>query len=326
MILRLLSQVNYTKLHLNETEPTMNELTLSTRILPIVALVTDAVTSPHTKRAYGRALTDFLAWHQETGQTTLNKATVQAHISALKAAGVSASSINGRITAIRKLAKEAADNELISEATAQSISRVEGIRQEGQRLGNWLSKEQAQMLLELPNVGTLKGIRDRAILAVLLGCGLRREECAGLTVEHIQQREGRWVVVDLVGKRNKTRSVPMPSWAKYAIDAYLVAACITEGVLFRGMYRGDNLRPEGMTAQAVFDVVRTYAAQLGDGLAPIRPHDLRRTFAKLAHKGDARLEQIQLSLGHSSIQTTERYLGVDQDLHSAPCDVIGLRL
>ena len=58
----------------------------------------------------------------------------------------------------------------------------------------------------------------------------------------------------------------------------------------------------------------------------VRPHDLRRTFAKLAHKGGAPIDQIQLSLGHSSIQTTERYLGVDQDLTTAPCDVLGLRL
>ena len=52
---------------------------------------------------------------------------------------------------------------------------------------------------------------------------------------------------------------------------------------------------------------------------------VRRTFAQLAHKGDAPLEQIQLSLGHASVQTTERYLGVKQDLTSAPCDVLGLK-
>jgi len=78
-----------------------------------------------------------------------------------------------------------------------------------------------------------------------------------------------------------------------------------------------------MTPQAVYNVVATYATRTGLGVAA---HDLRRTFAKLAHKGGAALEQIQLTLGHSSIQTTERYLGVDQDLSSAPCDVLGLSL
>ena len=303
----------------------MTELAIVTtnHIQPVIDLVCNAVTSAHTKRAYQRALTDFVAWHTTTGQSGLSKATVQAHVTALRDSGVSASSINQRITAIRKLAIESADNGLIDHSTAQAIGRVEGVRKEGKRLGNWLSKEQAQQLLELPNVGTLKGLRDRAILAVLLGCGLRREECAGLTVEHIQQREGRWVIVDLVGKRSKTRSVPMPSWAKYAVDAYMVAAALTSGILFRALRRGDNLQATGMTAQAIFDVVRCYAAQLG---VDVRPHDLRRTFAKLAHKGDAPVEQIQLSLGHSSLQTTERYIGVQQDLSSAPCDALGLKL
>ncbi len=292
-------------------------------IQPVIKLVTDAVTSPHTKRAYERALTDFIAWHRETSQHGLSKATVQAHVATLKDRGTSASSINQRLTAIRKLALEAADNGLVDEATAKAIARVEGIRKEGKRLGNWLSQQQAQQLLELPNVATVKGLRDRAILAVLLGCGLRREECASLTVEHIQQREARWVIVDLVGKRSKTRSVPMPSWAKYAIDAYMVAGDIQDGVLFRSMRRGDKLQSSGMSSQAIFDLVRTYAKTLG---VDVRPHDLRRTFAKLAHKGNAGIDQIQLSLGHASMQTTERYLGVDQDLHSAPCDALGLKL
>ena len=79
-----------------------------------------------------------------------------------------------------------------------------------------------------------------------------------------------------------------------------------------------------MSAQAVFKTVAAYANRLG--LNGVRPHDLRRTFAKLAHGGHSPLEQIQLSLGHASIQTTERYLGVRQDLTDAPCDRLGLRL
>lgn len=77
-----------------------------------------------------------------------------------------------------------------------------------------------------------------------------------------------------------------------------------------------------MTAQAIFDIVCEYAKQLG---VDVKPHDLRRSFAKLAHKSNAPLEQIQLSLGHALVQTIERYLGMKQDLSSAPCDVFGLR-
>lgn len=303
----------------------MTELAIvsTANIQPAIDLVCNAVTSAHTKRAYARALKDFMIWHRTTGQTFFNKATVQAHVTALRAAGVSASSINQRLTALRKLAQELADNGVIDHSAAQAVGRVEGVRKEGKRLGNWLTQAQAQQLLGLPDVSNVKGLRDRAILAVLLGCGLRREECAALTVEHIQQREGRWVIVDLVGKRSKTRSVPMPSWAKYAIDAYMLAGAITAGPLFRSVRRGDHLQADGMTAQAIFDVVRLYAQQIG---VDVRPHDLRRSFAKLAHKGNSPIEQIQLSLGHSSVQTTERYIGVQQDLHSAPCDALGLRL
>ena len=303
----------------------MTELAIvsTATIQPAIDLVCNAVTSQHTKRAYSRALTDFMIWHRTTGQSGFSKAIVQAHVTALRDSGVSASSINQRLTAIRKLAQELADNGVIDHSMAQAIGRVEGVRKEGKRLGNWLTQAQAQQMLTLPDVSTVKGLRDRAILAVLLGCGLRREECADLTVEHIQQREGRWVVVDLVGKRSKTRSVPMPSWAKYAIDAYLLAAAIVDGPLFRSVRRGGHIQADGMTAQAVFDVVKLYAQQIG---VDVRPHDLRRTFAKLAHKGNSPIEQIQLSLGHSSVQTTERYIGVQQDLTSAPCDALGLRL
>ncbi len=81
---------------------------------------------------------------------------------------------------------------------------------------------------------------------------------------------------------------------------------------------------ESITPQAIRDIVNSYAEKLqNQGIAP---HDLRRTFAKLAHKGGSPIDQIQLSLGHDSIQTTEKYLGVEQDLTDAPCDHLGLRI
>jgi len=159
---------------------------------------------------------------------------------------------------------------------------------------------------------------------LLVGCGLRRTEAAGLQTNHIQQRDGRWVLIDLVGKGNKTRTVPMPAWAKAAIDVWAEAAGISSGYVFRAMNRHQRIVGESMTPQAVRDVVVDYAGRRG--FTSIAPHDLRRTFAKLAHKGGAGLDQIQLSLGHSSIQTTERYLGVEQDLTDAPCDHLGLKM
>jgi site-specific recombinase XerD len=104
------------------------------------------------------------------------------------------------MAAIRKLAAEAADNGLLAPELAQGISRVKSVKSTGIRVGNWLSQRQAQALLSTPDITTVCGLRDRAILAVLLGCGLRRSEVAALTFAHVQQRDGRWCIVDLVGK------------------------------------------------------------------------------------------------------------------------------
>jgi len=145
------------------------------------------------------------------------------------------------------------------------------------------------------------------------------KNCLGLTVEHLQQREGRWVILDLTGKQNRTRTVPMAAWIKALIDAWTAAATVRSGALFRPIRRGGHLQDGGMTSQAVWNVVATYAPVHG-----LAPHDLRRTFAKLADKAGAPLVQIQKTLGHASVQTTERYIGADQDLHNAPSDYIRL--
>lgn len=290
---------------------------------PIIGLVLDSLTSDHSKTAYKKALADFMGWYQGQGKPGLNKAIVQHYRTSLIDSKLSAASINLKLSAIRKLAAEAADNGYLSPTIAAGIDRVKGVSQLGVRTGNWLTKDQSQKLLNSPDIDNLKGLRDRAILAVMLGGGLRRSEIAMLTVEHIQQRDGRWVIVDLVGKRNHIRSVPIPAWCKKAIDEWTNAAEITTGLIFRWIRRGNHLAGNSMTDQAIQDVVKDYAAICKFKLSA---HDLRRTYAKLALKGGAAVNQIQLSLGHQSLVTTEKYLGTSQDLTEAPCDKLGLRL
>ena len=288
----------------------------------IVQMVTDGLTSPNSKRNYTRALSDFAAWWIGSGKPTLNKAVVQRYKAEIQDRYAPAT-VNLALSAIRRLALEAADNGYLDAATAGAIERVKGVKSQGVRSGNWLSKDDAQTLINSTDTTKLKGLRDRALLAVMLGAGLRRSEVAALNYEHIQQRDGRWVIVDLVGKGNRVRSVPMPSWAKAALDAWTSAATITGGRVFRSIHKGGFVDGDSMTPQAVHDAVKTYLAIMGINAAP---HDLRRTFAKLARKGGSSLEQIQLSLGHASIVTTERYLGMTQDLTDAPCDRLGLSL
>src|SRR5450755_5091120 len=131
------------------------------------------------------------------------------------------------MSAIRKLASEAADNGLIAPEIAAGIARVKSVKSTGVRVGNWLTLRQAQALLSAPDAATVKGLRDRAIIAVLLGCGLRRSEVAALTISHIQQRDGRWCIVDLLGKHGRVRTVPMPAWVKVATDAWTSPAGVT---------------------------------------------------------------------------------------------------
>jgi integrase len=161
-----------------------------------------------------------MAWYGQEPRPGFNKATVSAWRVALEACGLGAVSNYVRITAVRKLAVEAADNGLLAPELANAITRVKGVASKGVRLGNWLSVKQAEALLNAPNTTTNKGRRDRAVLAVLLGCGPRRSEVAALTFKHIQQRDGRWCIVDLVGKHGRVRTIPMPTWVKVAIDAW----------------------------------------------------------------------------------------------------------
>jgi site-specific recombinase XerD len=163
-------------------------------------MVLDCVSSPITRRVYNMALEEFLTWFRQAPRPGFTNATVSAWRVSLEERRLGPSSIIIRMSAIRKLAAEAADNGLLAPELAAGIARVKGAKCVGIRTGNWLSARRAQTLLNAPDVTTLRGLRDRAILAVLLGCGLRRSEVAALTFAHIQQRDGRWCIVDLVGK------------------------------------------------------------------------------------------------------------------------------
>src|SRR3954462_9730786 len=200
-------------------------------------MVLDSVSSPITRRVYNLGLDEFFEWYGREPRPGFTKAIVSAWRVSLEARGLGAVSIDVRITAVRKLAVEAADNGLLAPELANGIVRVKGVASKGIRLGNWLSLAQAQKLLNTADVSTTKGLRDRAILAVLLGCGLRRSEVAALTMAHVQQRDGRWCIVDLVGKHGRVRTIPMPTWVKVAVDAWPSPAGISDGHVFRPVNR-----------------------------------------------------------------------------------------
>jgi Phage integrase, N-terminal SAM-like domain len=150
----------------------MSELVLANRAADwrrLKMLVLDSVSSPITKRVYNLGLDEFFEWFGKEPRPGFTKATVSAWRVALEARGLGSISINVRITAVRKLAVEAADNGLLAPELAAGITRIKGVKSKGVRVGNWLSIRQAQTLLNTPDVSTNKGLRDRAMLAVLLG-------------------------------------------------------------------------------------------------------------------------------------------------------------
>ena len=168
----------------------------------------------------------------------------------------------------------------------------------------------------------LKGKRDRALLALLLACGLRRHEAVKLRIDELQKREDHWAIVDLRGKGGHIRTVPIPDWVMAELDEWLRAADIDRGKIFRRVTKMGRTLGEGMTEKAVWHIVKDCAKLIG--VTKVAPHDLRRTCARLCHESGGELEQIQFLLGHVSVQTTERYLGCKQRIHSAVNDRIGI--
>lgn len=284
--------------------------------------LSDTLTSPITRAMYSKAITDFLTWHDHQDSPALCRPLVEAYRAHLQAGRYSPSSINQRLSAIRKLIAAASEQGLLRPEQALLIMQVEGVKPGRVRLGNALSAEQAEALVNAPDPRSAKGLRDRAILAVLVGCGLLRAEVVAIEKRHLERREGRWVLLDVEGKRGRVRTVPVPLWVKTAIDDWLLRARIETGKIFCAVERGGLVSGRAMSAHSVFELVKRYGEQLG---LYVRPQDLRRTCAKLCGRDGGALEQIQLLLGHSTIQITEQYLSTAKQMAEAPNDRIPVR-
>jgi site-specific recombinase XerD len=284
--------------------------------------VVNSLAAASSQESYGHAIDEFIGWYCSEPRLAFNRTVVLRYRFFLEQKNLAPSTINVRLAAIRRLAYEASDSGLLSPELAAGIRRVKGAKRLGVRIGNWLTADQCRSLLRAPCPDHLSGKRDRAILAVLIGCGLRRAELFGLRVSDLQIREEHWVVADLIGKGKHVRTVPMPNWVKRAVDDWTEAAGIITGFIFRAVSRTGAIWGEHITARAVWHVVK--GAARSSGIANLAPHDLRRSCARLCHLAGGELEQIQFLLGHVSVQTTERYLGCKQKLRNAVNDGIDL--
>jgi integrase len=274
--------------------------------------VLNSLRSQASRRVYAYAIDQFIAWYCSEPRLAFNRIVVVRYRMHLESRGLAANTINQQLAAVRRLANEAADSGLLSPELAAGISRVKGIKQLGFRAGNWLSADESSTVLKRAYGPSLRAKRDYAMLAILFGCGLRRSELVGLKFDDVQVRQGHWAIVDLVGKGGHIRTVPIPDWAKTALDLWIAAAGVAGGRIFRAVARTGKVWGKGISQNVVWYVVKTCCEKAG--LLHIAPHDLRRTCAKLCHSNGGEIEQIQFLLGHASIQTTERYLGCKQNL------------
>jgi site-specific recombinase XerD len=197
------------------------------------AVVLNSLRSPESQRGYRHSIDEFIGWYCSEPRLSFNKTVVTRYRIHLESRLLAAGTINGRLAAVRRLAYEAADAGLLSPELAAGIRRVKGAKRLGVRLGNWLTATEARTLWQFPDARTLKGKRDRALLAILLGCGLRRRELTDLDFGHLQRRDEHWVIVDLVGKGGHIRTVPVPDWVKAVVDEWSLAAGIACGKVLR---------------------------------------------------------------------------------------------
>lgn len=209
--------------------------------------VLNSLSCPDAQRGYRHAIDEFVEWYCSEPRLSFSKTVVVRYRMHLESRNLAPGTINLRLGAVRRLAYEAADCGLLSADLAAGIRRVKGVKKLGVRLGNWLTADQGPDLWQGPDRERMKGKRDRTLLAVLLACGLRRHEPAVLTVDHLQQREGHWAIVDLRGKAGHVRTVPVPEWVRGLLNEWMNAAGIRSGRLFRrvssaGKVWGEKLR------------------------------------------------------------------------------------
>lgn len=283
--------------------------------------VLNSLPAASSQVSYGHAIDEFIGWYCLEPRLAFNRTVVLPYRFFLEQNKRAPSTINVRLAAVRRLAYEAADSGLLSPGLAAGIRHVKGAKRLGVRIGNWLTVEQSRKLLQCLPAETVRGKRDRAILALLIGCGLRRAELVGLKTQDFQIREEHWVVADLIGNGRHIRTIPVPVWVKRAVDEWVNTAAVGDGPIFRRVNRQGTVWGEGITPKAIWHVVK--AAAMNAGIENLAPHDQAHVRSTLPSAG-GELEQIQFLLGHESIQTTEQYLGCKQKLRHAVNDAIGL--
>lgn len=279
---------------------------------------------PTTKAQYKKALSNYL----QTGNSLADAEALAGYAAGLPKSGraflKAAIRLWGDNVSLQAKAGATPDNVAAVQAT---VYRIEALNQaiqveqaKGQKAHTWLTQTEVKKLLDTCDTGTIQGKRDRLILGLLAGAGLRREELAQLRFDNIvlQPVAGKLrTVLNVTGKGAKDRAIPINDRLAAALDEW--AGVCGGGHVARSVSKGGELG-DSLSTIGIFQVVRQAGQAIGK--PALAPHDLRRTYAQLGYEAGVPITQVSKLLGHSNVATTQRYLNLDLDLETTVSDFI----
>lgn len=291
----------------------MNEI-ITTQANELTTITDDALTvvlnglkSQHSKDSYSKNARLFSEW-LATHNRAVGIDSVIAYVAYLEAQGRKPATINSRLATIKAIVRVAKRKRLISQEEADGIIEIKGRKSNDNENANWLEKDEIQEVFKaLGEKGSNKDKRDAALFALGVATGLRRTELLSLTWAQVQTKGRKTFLINVKTKGNKKRRVIVQKWAVKHLKTW---GDVTgrDGHMFVGFMsrRGERFTEKPVNAVACSKIVKRLGKIVGiDGLAP---HDLRRTHAAMMYDAGKSVRDIQASLGHSSIVTTEKYL------------------
>lgn len=290
-----------------------------------------------TARNYDSAIKALGAFLADRKKRLPDRSTLEDWRAAMLAEGKAVSTVNARLAAARKLLRAVAADvtdiqvKLVLESWANVADAKAVVEQDKTErdYGLRLTLEELQSLMDSIRTDSLKGLRDRALLALLAGAGLRVSEAVKLTLRDVFLTEngvGQRAIHVRDGKHGKSRKVVLngwnSSWILRVVQAYtdalgLLPVTAPDAPLLYGVKRlksgGYDSNDKRLSVRAAQDVVSEFHITRDGQLVPIATHDLRRTYAKLCRDAGMEWEALRENLGHADLQTTQRYVGFDVD-------------
>ena len=279
---------------------------------------------PSTKKQYKKAIRGYLDTGNSLSDATALTQYAQGLSKSSRAFLKAAVKLWGDDVALKAKAGATPHNVAAVQATVYRLEALnEAIkveRSKGKKAHTWLTQAEVKRLLDTCATGTIQGQRDRIVLGLLTGAGLRREELAKLKFEDVmlQPVPGKVrTVLNVTGKGAKDRIIPIND--KLAATVAEWQAIVVDGYVARSITKGGGIG-DSISAMGIYNIVNKAGQMIGK--LELAPHDLRRTFAQLGFQAGVPITQISKVLGHASVSTTQRYLNLDLDLTTTVSDFI----